>query len=150
MLARGAASGRSSARLLRPSAGAARCVSTPKAGAVFNTYSSETLDETKPKVQSLYRDTMRHLPRLNEDFALKMTPEQLRAVVRREFGRFTKVDDPTKVDLLTFKGRQHLEELKMQWKQRAQIMHFINDSANRKVEPGAASRSEFLSEFYAA
>ena len=64
------------------------------------------------------------------------------------------IKDAKTMDVLTFKGRQHLEEVKQQYKVKAQLAYFFEppDHSAYAATHGAekeSTESEFLQKFYA-
>ena len=56
------------------------------------------------------------------------------------------------MDILLFKGRQHLEEIRLQYKVKAQLQYFFNrpDHSGKAAIAGSEEQeSDFLTRFYA-
>jgi hypothetical protein len=64
------------------------------------------------------------------------------------------IKDPKAIDVMAFKGQQHLEEVKQQYKVRAQLAYFFSPPdhsayANTHGAQKESTESDFLQKFYA-
>ena len=78
----------------------------------------------------------------------------VRVRVTCRYSKSAHITDPKTMDVLTFKGRQHLEEVKQQYKVRAQLNYFFEppDHSRYAATHGAqkeSTQSAFLQKFYA-
>ena len=65
---------------------------------------------------------------------------------------YAHITDAKTMDVLLFKGRQHLEEVKMQYKVKAQLQYFFTppDHSSKAAIAGSEEQgSNFLQNFYA-
>lgn len=86
---------------------------------------SATLHEARGKVVSMYREVLRDIPAMRENFTIIEDEQFVRRVVRNLFDRHSGIEDPKIVDMLVFKGRQEAGEIRNQWKSRTHVYQHI-------------------------
>lgn len=91
-----------------------------------NTALSGSLEEASAKAVATYRDILRGIPDMRENFTVIETEAYCRRVVRHMFDRHAGLSDPKVVDMLVFKARQEAGEIRQQWKSRYHVYQHIN------------------------
>lgn len=74
---------------------------------------------------SLYREILREIPAMRENYTVIETSSYVRRVVRGLYEHNAHVSDPKVIDMLVFKGRQEIGEIKNQWKSRNHVYQHI-------------------------
>ncbi|KAL6784531.1 NUOB14 [Auxenochlorella protothecoides x Auxenochlorella symbiontica] len=98
-----------------------------------------------------FREVCRTLPWIVHNYKLEelTTVSQLRRNVNQLFRRFEEVKTPEAVDLLIYKGREELEMIIMQHKQRHHLIDkYVGLPATTEPKPKPDNLSPFLAQFY--
>ncbi|KAK4534101.1 hypothetical protein CDCA_CDCA01G0126 [Cyanidium caldarium] len=103
---------------------------------------SRTPEEAHRRVLALYRECLRAIPQMKNDYTLSEDWQTLRDVLRDQFVRNADVRDMRVVDILVFKGRQELMEVKAQWKARHHVMQYISHYEERVHQMVSARHRE--------
>ncbi|KAJ7456937.1 NdufA6 NADH-ubiquinone oxidoreductase 14.8 kDa subunit [Mycena latifolia] len=102
--------------------------------------SKDPLD-ARARVIQMYRDWYRAAPEVVDQYALDVSPTQLRHAIRMRFEANRNVTDLRAIDVLLLKSRQEFQETLNMWKQPDHIYGIL---LKRKERP---SRT-FLQKFY--
>ncbi len=111
------------------------------ASSPVSTVASKNFAEAVLKTQHLYRRAMKSAPRIIQMYDLPFPIKSVRQRIADEFRKHHHVKDPVILDMLYFKGKNDLDELLMQWKQRGHVMTYF--------APHKKEESDFLKKFYA-
>jgi hypothetical protein len=140
--------------LMRASSEVTRSVARPVVGARVDTSKRYTdtggsgLDATKlssstaeqsSAVHGLYRQALREIPAMRINYTIVEEEMFLRALIRDMFSLQRNVSDPKIVDMLIFKAKQEIGEIRGQFKGRHQIGIYIRNYHD-KLAREAASR----------
>eukprot|EP00171_Calliarthron_tuberculosum_P009069 IDg9069t1 len=87
---------------------------------------SSSVEEARGKAVTMYRQVLRDIPAMREDFTIIEDELFVRRVVRYLFDRHSHVSDPKIIDMLVFKARQEAAEIRNQWKSRYHVYQHIN------------------------
>ncbi|PSC67263.1 NADH dehydrogenase [ubiquinone] 1 alpha subcomplex subunit 6 [Micractinium conductrix] len=102
--------------------------------------------------KEFFKEVCRCLPWVLKNYRLEelTTVYELRRNVASLFKKYASVESPEAIDLLVYKGREELEMILMQHKQRHHIItqYVHNPAADRVVKP--STLSPFLEQFYKA
>lgn len=86
---------------------------------------SSSLAEASAKAVATYRSALRDIPAMRQNFTILEEREFIMACIRDLFERHGGVTDPKIVDMLVFKARQELREIREQWKSRHHLYGYI-------------------------
>lgn len=104
------------------------------------------------KAKDFFREVCRILPWTVSNYKLDelITVRDLRRNVAEQFQKHAKVTNPQVVDILIYKGREELEMVALQHKQRHHLVNdYISVPAERKLDAArAAAISPFMDRFY--
>lgn len=105
---------------------------------------------SKPKAVEFFREVCRCLPWIVTQYKLEelTSVSKLRKSLSQMFRQNEDVQQPEVIDLLIYKGREELEMILMQHKQRHHLIDgYIENPALEKVEK-PSQMSPFLEKFY--
>mmetsp|Transcript_27417 Transcript_27417/g.46341 ORF Transcript_27417/g.46341 Transcript_27417/m.46341 type:complete len:122 (+) Transcript_27417:70-435(+) len=88
---------------------------------------------------TLYRSTLRELPRVMSIYDIDIPMKDARAAVEFHFRQNAHLKDPRVINILIGKGYIELEETLLQWKQKTHLM--------ARLEPYGMKKEEELSYF---
>ncbi|KAL3144116.1 hypothetical protein ABBQ32_003907 [Trebouxia sp. C0010 RCD-2024] len=107
---------------------------------------------TAGKSKDFFREVCRILPWVVSNYKLDelITVRELRRNIAQQFQQHAKVTSPQVVDILIYKGREELEMVALQHKQRHHLVQqYITIPAEQKTEAvRAAAISPFMDRFY--
>lgn len=99
---------------------------------------SASLAEASAKAVAIYRTALRDVPAMRVNFTIIEDKAFLYACIRDLFERHHEVSDPKIVDMLVFKGRQELREIREQWKSRHHVYGHIHAYMDKMIREEAA------------
>jgi NADH dehydrogenase (ubiquinone) 1 alpha subcomplex subunit 6 len=94
------------------------------------TISSASLNEARQQARLLFKRIMREVPRAIQLFNLPVSEDVVKRRVRQEFRKHAHLTDVDAIDVLLFRGRNELEEVRNMWKQKPHLMRFLRGSDN--------------------
>ncbi|KAJ6630070.1 NdufA6 NADH-ubiquinone oxidoreductase 14.8 kDa subunit [Mycena sp. CBHHK59/15] len=97
--------------------------------------------DARQRVIQMYRDWYRAAPEVVDQYALDVSPTQLRHAVRMRFEANRNVTDPRVIDVLLLKSRQEFQETLNMWKQPDHIYGIL-------LKPKERPARTFLQKFY--
>jgi len=89
------------------------------------TVQSKSLAEASKLAVRTYRQALRNVPSMRANFTIVEEEQLVRGVIRDLFHAHADVRDPAIVDMLVFKARQELREIREQWKSRHHVYKYI-------------------------
>ncbi|KAK1870052.1 hypothetical protein I4F81_012515 [Pyropia yezoensis] len=109
---------------------------------------SGSFAEARSRVLNLYRTSIRDIPEMRKNYNLNETPALIRDCIRAQFEMHAGVRDAKVLDMLVFKGRQNIDEIRAQWKGRHQVTAFLRWQAEQdgKFEAWAVGEKGLFSE----
>lgn len=97
-------------------------------------FASASSAEARLKVVRLFRAAMREADSILRNYQLDLTRTEMRARIKQEFEKHSRVSDINVVDLLVFKGATELEEAKLLWKTKSHVVRFfVPERAGRSL-----------------
>ncbi len=88
---------------------------------------SSSLEEARASAVRAYREILKDIPAMRENFTIIEDEQHVRRVVRSLFERHGDITDPKVVDMLVFKARQEAGEIRNQWKSRTHVIKYVNE-----------------------
>ncbi|KAJ6567847.1 NADH dehydrogenase 1 alpha subcomplex subunit 6 [Mycena sp. CBHHK59/15] len=98
--------------------------------------------DARQRVIQMYRDWYRAAPEVVDQYALDVSPTQLRHAVRMRFEANRNVTDPRVIDVLLLKSRQEFQETLNMWKQPDHIYGILLKPKRGQPEPSCRRRDE--------
>lgn len=98
---------------------------------------SGSLEEAHSKAVTTYREILRDIPAMRENFTIIEDEQYLRRVIRYLFDRHANISDPKIIDMMVFKARQEAGEIRNQWKSRYHVYQHINAYRDEQVRQKA-------------
>jgi hypothetical protein len=95
-------------------------------------------------VRALYRQVLREIPAIRENFTIVEDEAFLRALVRNLFSVRRTISDPKIIDMLVFKAKQEIGEIGGQFKGRHHIGIYIRNYHDQLARQAAAQLSATL------
>ncbi|KAJ6554531.1 NdufA6 NADH-ubiquinone oxidoreductase 14.8 kDa subunit [Mycena capillaripes] len=105
------------------------------------TRASTSPADARARVITLYRDWYRAAPEVVNQYALDVSPTQLRHAIRMRFEANRNVTDVRVIDVLLLKSRQEYQETLNMWKQPDHIYGIL-------LKPKERPSRTFLQKFY--
>jgi NADH dehydrogenase (ubiquinone) 1 alpha subcomplex subunit 6 len=105
---------------------------------------SSSLKEATANAVRLYRQALRDIPTIIQNYNLELSPSQLKKVIRENFHKHKDVKDPQIVDILVFKGASELEEALLLWKTHSHVMRYFAPARKPDISSPAISGAEFM------
>lgn len=113
---------------------------------------SSNLHEASAKAVAMYRHALRDIPAMRKNFVIIEDESVVQQCIRDLIERHADVTDPKVVDMLVFKGRQELTEIKEQWKSRHHVYGYIQrytekmlrEEAGKKMKLGEGDKEDML------
>lgn len=102
---------------------------------------SGSLAEARSRVLNLYRTSIRDIPEMRKNYNLNETPALIRDCIRAQFEMHAGVRDAKVLDMLVFKGRQNIDEIRAQWKGRHQVTAVLLAHEAALLREAAASEA---------
>jgi len=97
--------------------------------------------DARARVIQMYRDWYRAAPEVVDQYALDVSPTQLRHAIRMRFETNRTVSDVRTIDMLLLKSRQEFQETMNMWKQPDHIYGIL-------LQPKERPPQTFLQRFY--
>ncbi|GJQ15071.1 hypothetical protein GpartN1_g6862.t1 [Galdieria partita] len=98
---------------------------------------STTEQEARERVIHLYRYALKSVPDIRKNYRLNEGKEDVALCIRDLFERHRNVQDRKLIDMLVFKGRQDIDEVRAQWKGRHQILNYLRAFEEKKIKERA-------------
>eukprot|EP00009_Paramoeba_aestuarina_P006278 CAMPEP_0201523564 /NCGR_PEP_ID=MMETSP0161_2-20130828/20322_1 /ASSEMBLY_ACC=CAM_ASM_000251 /TAXON_ID=180227 /ORGANISM="Neoparamoeba aestuarina, Strain SoJaBio B1-5/56/2" /LENGTH=133 /DNA_ID=CAMNT_0047922725 /DNA_START=114 /DNA_END=515 /DNA_ORIENTATION=+ len=89
--------------------------------------------EARRNVLHLYKDVLRQVPILLDDYNIDVNLGFAKMILRHEFEKHGDLRNTVVIDQLVFKGRTELDEMQNKWMQRNHIMGYFQHSI--EVQP---------------
>jgi NADH dehydrogenase (ubiquinone) 1 alpha subcomplex subunit 6 len=105
---------------------------------------STTLAEASANAVRLYRQALRDIPVVIQNYNLELKPSVMKKAIREQFDKHRDVKDPQIVDILVFKGASELEEAILLWKTHSHVMRFFQPARMPKFASPAMTSAEFF------
>ncbi|KAJ7756289.1 hypothetical protein B0H16DRAFT_1886039 [Mycena metata] len=105
------------------------------------TRASKNAADARTRVIQMYRDWYRAAPEVVNQYALDVSPMQLRHAIRMRFEANRNVTDVRAIDVLLLKSRQDFQETLNMWKQPDHIYGIL-------LKPKERPSRTFLQKFY--
>ncbi|KAJ7353211.1 NdufA6 NADH-ubiquinone oxidoreductase 14.8 kDa subunit [Mycena olivaceomarginata] len=105
------------------------------------TRASTSPADARSRVITMYRDWYRAAPEVVNQYALDVSPTQLRHAIRMRFERNRNVTELRVIDVLLLKSRQEYQETLNMWKQPDHIYGIL-------LQPKDRPSRTFLQKFY--
>lgn len=126
----------------RVSASAAKAAYTQTGGSGREaTPLSGSFAEARSRVLNLYRTGLRDIPEMRKNYNLNESPAVIRDCLRAQFEMHAGVRDAKVLDMLVFKGRQNIDEIRAQWKGRHQVTALLLAHEAALLREAAASEA---------
>lgn len=93
--------------------------------------------EARERVIHLYRYALRSVKDIRKHYRLNESKEDVAACIRDLFERYRNVQDRKLIDMLVFKGRQDIDEVRAQWKGRHQVLNYLRAFEEKKIKERA-------------
>jgi len=98
---------------------------------------SASEQEAREKVIRLYRYALSSVKDIRKHYRLNESKEDIAACIRDLFERHRHVQDRKLIDMLVFKGRQDIDEVRAQWKGRHQVLNYLRAFEEKKIKERA-------------
>ncbi|KAJ7271013.1 NdufA6 NADH-ubiquinone oxidoreductase 14.8 kDa subunit [Mycena rebaudengoi] len=105
------------------------------------TRASTSIHDARHRVIEMYRDWYRAAPEIVDQYALDVSPTQLRHAIRMRFEANRNITDVRAIDVLLLKSRQEYQETLNMWKQPDHIYGIM-------LKPKERPTRTFLQKFY--
>jgi len=101
---------------------------------IYSTFISKDIRTATRKALSLYRDCLRLIPHVRSTYSLDLTPEQIKHRIRYEFRKQRGITDLKVIDMLIFKGRTELEEVRHIFKTKSHMIQILSPISTESEE----------------
>lgn len=101
---------------------------------------SSSMEEASGKAVAMYRQALRNIPDMRKNFVIIEDESVVQKCIRDLIERHADITDPKVVDMLVFKARQELMEIREQWKSRHHVYGYIQRYTEKMVREEAAKR----------
>lgn len=113
---------------------------------------SSTMEEASAKAVATFREALRDIPSMRANFSIIESEQTVRKCIRELFDKHADVEDPKVVDMLVFKARQELREIREQWKSRHHVYGYIQrftemilrDELKKRIGDGDTDKEDML------
>jgi hypothetical protein len=95
---------------------------------------SQSLNETKKTVTSLYRRSLKAIPLLTRQYRLPFSSEEMKEVIKWNFLQNAHLNDPHLIDIVVLQGENNLEEMIHSFQTRSHVMHYFLDSQEKQAQ----------------
>jgi len=102
---------------------------------------SGSFAEARGRVLNLYRLGLRDIPEMRKNYNLNESPALIRDTLREQFEMHADVRDAKVLDMLVFKGRQNIDEIRAQWKGRHQVTALLLAFEQKQLRAAAAAEA---------
>lgn len=102
---------------------------------------SSSLEEARVSAVRIYREILRDIPSMRENFSIVEDRDYLTRVVRALFERHGEITDPKVIDMLVFKARQEAGEIRNQWKSRTHVIKYVTEFHELEKREALAAKS---------
>eukprot|EP00004_Rigifila_ramosa_P000334 TRINITY_DN1037_c0_g1_i1.p2 TRINITY_DN1037_c0_g1~~TRINITY_DN1037_c0_g1_i1.p2 ORF type:complete len:111 (+),score=34.98 TRINITY_DN1037_c0_g1_i1:235-567(+) len=107
------------------------------------------MDEAKLKALYLFRTTLRSARKIKGIYQLDIPEQELKANLSDMFRKNAGVRDPKVSDMLVWRGEQELEEALAHWKQKTQVLRFLEIGQPKNRLQQVRSNTDPLARFFA-